>query len=101
MRSRYLNTEIDKSSEGRQYKRNVIYPEIPLSEDDDYIIAQAGDRYDLLARDFYNDQSLWWIIASLDTTFNGSLNVKPGVQLRIPNNKESILLLYEELNRNR
>ena len=59
--SRYEDIEKRKSLDGKVYKRNTIYPEIPPSIDDIYIKTTGGDRYDTLALQFYGDSSLWWI----------------------------------------
>lgn len=89
------------SPKGKVYKTNVIYPEIPESIDDIYVITSYGDRYDILAQEFYNDSSLWWIIASANNYNRGSLNITPGVQLRIPNNKSEVIQLFEQVNATR
>ena len=44
------------------YKLSVIYPEIPITNNDLYIISAATDRLDNLALQFYNDPTLYWII---------------------------------------
>lgn len=97
--SRYTNIRIDKSDNGILYRTNALYPNIPVSEDDIYVIATAGDRYDTLARQFYRDSSLWWIIAHANNHQKASLVATPGVQLRIPANKTLAIDLYRELNK--
>ena len=63
------------------------YPEIPLSENDIYVYTTQGDRYDVLALNYYGDSSLWWIIATANPNIGLSTLVIPeGVQIRIPNN---------------
>jgi len=62
--NRYSKLENLKTLEGRRYIKNAIYPDIPVSADDTYVIATIGDRYDTLAFQFYKDVSLWWIIAT-------------------------------------
>lgn len=101
MSNRYTNIKEFTNKEGKTYKTNVIYPSIPLSENDYYIISTAEDRYDLLAQHFYNDYSLWWVIASANSTEAFSLNIRPGIQIRIPASISQALELYEKLNSNR
>ena len=91
----------NKTKSGTVYKKNVVYPEIPLDQDDIYVISQYGDRYDSLAQEFYNDSELWWIISSANNFQKGSLNVTPGVQLRIPADKGAAISLFEEVNKSR
>lgn len=99
MANRYKDIKQRTTSDGVRYVVNAIYPEIPLSEEDFYVITTGGDRYDILAKQFYGDHTLWWIIASANNSEKASLAVKPGVQLRIPANKENILELYRQVNK--
>ena len=41
--------------------RTVKYPEIPLNEDDIYVTTVQGDRFDILANQYYQDETLWLI----------------------------------------
>jgi hypothetical protein len=101
MANRYRDIKRSKTSDGVEYINNPIYPEIPLSEGDFYIISTGGDRYDTLAKDFYSDHTLWWIIASANNSERASLIVEPGVQLRIPTDKDKIIQLYNQVNKRR
>ena len=94
------NTNENVGTLGTVYYRNAKYPEIPLSENDIYVLTDFGDRLDLLANQFYNDVTLYWIIAAAnpnEVSF-GSLFVDEGTQLRIPINISSIVDSYIELN---
>jgi len=99
--NRYDNIQREVTLDGVRYIRNAVYPEIPVSEDDIYIKTTGGDRYDTLALQFYNDSSLWWIIASANNSERASLVVKPGVQLRIPADKEEVIQQFNTVNANR
>ena len=102
--NRYQNISKIKSDQhvhnyyGTKYYVNNIYPDIPYSENDQYIITTFGDRLDLLAYDTYNDESLWWIIASANKLSGDSLIPQPGLQLRIPANIEDVLNAYKSIN---
>lgn len=99
MNSRYQNIPITKlNAVGTQYYTNNVYPEIPVSEQDDYVIAVLGDRMDLLAFDFYGDVSLWWVIASANSLSGDSLYLEPGMQIRIPNDISSAINQYRNFN---
>ena len=81
---------------------NVKYPTIPRSINDIYILITEGDRYDILAQQYYNDSSLWWIISSANSNNRqDSLIPTPGSQIRIPASSRlsQILSNYESLNR--
>lgn len=104
---RYLNIQKLKNTNenvgnlGSTYYRTTFYPEIPLSENDIYVVTDFGDRLDLLADQFYRDISLYWIIAAANPNkINfGSISLSPGTQLRIPININDILISYNNLNK--
>jgi len=98
---RYRDIDKYKTKEGISYITNPVYPSIPESEDDIYIIASVSDRYDKLASQYYNDSTLWWIIASSNNHQKASLNPTPGAQIRIPASKELALQLYDDINSSR
>ena len=103
MADRYENLTVFKDSLGRRYRTNPIYPDIPVDENDTYVITTGGDRYDILAQQFYGDKSLWWIIATANTDVSkrDGLAVTQGVQLRIPANPEAVVTAYNEYNEKR
>jgi|TARA_R100001509_G_C4831013_1_gene203266 hypothetical protein len=99
--SRYKTIDIFRTEEGRPYRTNAVYPFVPEDPEDIYIIASEEDRYDVLARKYYNDSSLWWIIASNNTDERAALKITPGTQIRIPANKDLALELYSQANKSR
>src|SRR6056300_1740689 len=101
MPNRYETIQKLKTAEGRRYIKNAIYPEIPLTADDTYIITTGGDRYDTLAQQFYGDSTLWWVIASANTSKTDGLIVEQGIQLRIPADAAKVRSLFNELNSKR
>jgi nucleoid-associated protein YgaU len=99
MSNRYQNISITKyNSTGSQYYVNNIYPDVPYSDSDNYVITTIGDRLDLLAFDFYGDSELWWVIASANALPGDSLIPTPGTQLRIPIDIRTILNGYRQIN---
>jgi hypothetical protein len=64
-----------------------------------YIISQQSDRLDILANKYYNDSSLWWIIAVANNLNDASLSIEPGIQMRIPSNVSKILNDLEKINK--
>lgn len=95
------NTNENVGNLGATYYRTNFYPEIPLSENDIYVITDFGDRLDLLANQFYKDVTLYWIIAAAnpDKINFGSITIPAGTQLRIPININDILISYNNLNK--
>lgn len=95
MASRYSAVRIEKlNTTGSQYYVTNIYPDIPPKNNDYFVITTIGDRLDLLAYDFYQDSSLWWIIASANALPGDSMYPPIGTQLRIPVDIEQIVRAY-------
>lgn len=96
MASRYENNEVRSTFDGRKVYRSKIYPNIPLRDDDVYVATETGDRLDTLAYQYYNDASLWWIIASANNIHNAPFGLKDGTILRIPQNYIQILSNFKQ-----
>ena len=88
-------TVIDKKPSYQTTK----YPEVPLSDEDTYVYTAQGDRFDILAQQYYGDQSLWWIISIANVELKqNSIYIPVGTQIRIPANVSAILAEYNALN---
>lgn len=99
MNNRYQNIDTRKfENKGVQYYSNNLYPDIPVSPNDSYVITVLGDRLDLLAFDFYGDTTFWWVIASANNLPGDSLYLQPGSQIRIPADLPSIINEYRSTN---
>lgn len=86
--------------EGKKVYKTVRYPEIPLSEEDIYVITTIGDRFDTLAQQYYKDSSLWWIISIANEQLKQNTLVVPeGIQIRIPYNPLTVLDSYNLINK--
>ncbi len=83
-----------------EYMRTVVYPLVPNSPNDIFIITEFGDRLDSLARKFYKDNSLYWIIYNANPNIirPDQLFLPAGVQLRIPTSIIEIKRLFDEIN---
>jgi len=96
---RYTKIPVTTTSKGKRFKETVKYPDIPLSFNDIYAYTDEGDRFDILAQNFYGDPSLWWVISIANPQFDqGSMFPPLGVQIRIPTDIGSILFQYNKLN---
>jgi phage tail protein X len=105
--NRYQNIPKTKIN-GNLVYRTSRYPEVPLSENDIYVYTTQGDRFDLLAQQYYGDSSLWWIISIANTTTAGTalpsdlpqntLVIPEGIQIRIPNNPTEVINTFNEIN---
>ena len=92
----------------RQDYATSRYPEVPVSADDIYVYTTQGDRFDVLAQQYYNDSSLWWVISIANTATAGtslpsdlpqnSLVIPEGLQIRIPNNPQNVVSAFNLIN---
>ena len=67
------------------------YPNIEERSDDIVIQIKYGDRLDLLANKYYNDGSLWWIIAKANSLAGDSYYINLDQKIRIPIDYLSII----------
>ena len=99
MSNRYqYSTTLTNKYTKKKYLGSIIYPKIKQNDNDMYIISQQSDRLDILASKYYNDQSLWWIIAVANNLNDASLSIQPGTQMRIPSNVSKILNDLKKIN---
>lgn len=99
MPSRYQYITIIKNDDKKRYYVPNYYPIIPPANEDIYLITVEGDRYDLLANKYYGNASLWWIIPASNNLDCDSLYPPSGIQIRIPVDKEKVLLEYSNINK--
>jgi hypothetical protein len=100
MANRYQYTKtLTTRGAKKKYLSSIIYPKIKPSDDDLYIISESSDRLDILASKYYNDKTLWWIIATANNLNDASLSITPGTQMRIPSNLSRILNDFEKINK--
>lgn len=99
MPSRYQNIPATKINvTGSTYYQTNFYPTIQPTDTDYYVITTVDDRLDLIALDFYQDSSLWWVIASANALPGDSIYPPIGIQLRIPTDIQTILNNYTLVN---
>jgi hypothetical protein len=100
--SRYSRIPIikDPTTKINRYS-TVKYPSISLGSTDFYVYVTQGDRYDVMAQNYYNNSELWWVIPSSNPYLGfDTLYPAVGSQLRIPNPNRipNIVSSYERLN---
>ena len=101
--NRFQDIQQKKTKKGKNYYRETFIPPVPEQEGDIYFITERGDRLDLLAYEFYQDVSLWWVLAAANPipTRRDSYMVTPGQQFRIPVNPQEVIEEYNQLNNRR
>jgi len=93
------NTILTERFTNKAYYKNKLYPNIPISSEDIFVITTTGDRLDLLAYTYYKNPEYWWIISMANNNITkGSMFPQPGTQLRIPLNVNEVLRTFNELN---
>ena len=96
---RYENTEILQTDNNKRYYGTTKYPEIPLLFSDIYVYTTQGDRFDILAQQYYSDSSLWWIISLSNSDLpQNSYYIPEGRQIRIPQNIAAVISQFRTLN---
>lgn len=98
---RYELNRKKKDKNLRTVYGTIIYPKIERKSTDLYVRSRVGDRLDNLAMEFYKDVTLWWIIAEANHIGKGTMNVPIGMQLRIPQEVDSIIEEYNQIVRER
>ena len=78
---------------------STMYPKIIREPNDPVIIASSVDRLDLLAHRFYQDRTLWWVIALANELTGDTFFIPPGTQLFIPKNLSKIMRNMTKINR--
>ncbi len=85
MPSRYSNTKVKRDKSGIRVYKTTYYPDIPISDNDQFIYPRYGERLDLLSYKFYGDVTLWWVIAKANG-LKGKVYVPQDTEIRIPGN---------------
>jgi hypothetical protein len=100
MPNRYSYTRTLKEADTkRSYMESTIYPKIIPEDSDLYIITESSDRLDLLAKKYYDDITMWWVIAVANNINDGNFYVESGRQLRIPVNVSKIASDLQKINK--
>ena len=97
---RFTDIPFVRNQNLKKYYKNTILPEVPLSQNDSYIITQDGDRLDNLSFEFYNDTQFWWVIAAANPNKlrKDSYYVTLGEQIRIPADPIGYVNLFTSFN---
>lgn len=88
---RYRNILVKKDKNNKRYYKPTIVPNVPIKDSDIFVYPLYGDRFDTLAQRYYQDPTLWWIIAKANEIGNGKISPNPEVKLRIPTEIDDIL----------
>ena len=95
---RYDSTPVVQRWDGKRVYLTTQYPIIEPNDADAIIITNETDYLDTLAYTYYNDPTLWWVIALANNLGKGRMSVPPGIQIRIPSNINAILVEFNSMN---
>lgn len=97
---RYTTSKVIRDNNNTRKLSTTILPSEFGADEQTLIRITSADRLDRLANIFYDDSTLWWIIASANQLGKGSLMVPPGTILVIPE-ITSVLTDIEQTNSER
>lgn len=82
-RYKQYGSELTQDNGKKRYS-TFYYKPVIRRDSDLYVTAKKSDRLDLLASQYYNDPTLWFIIHVANNLPGGTFRVEPGTILRIP-----------------
>ena len=90
----------DKNGKRKPYFSQIKYPRISAGAATIPYTTKVGDRLDNIANIFYEDPTMWWAItlANPNVLKRDNLYPKPGIEIQIPIDVESIRQGYSTLN---
>jgi nucleoid-associated protein YgaU len=81
---RYFKLEKKTLPNGRVVYKSARPINVATKSTDLIVTADEGDRMDIIANNVYGSPVEWWRIAAANKHVNGSLHLRPGFQLIIP-----------------
>lgn len=83
--AKYKETlRVARTETGKRYYSTVIPEDITLTDNVREHTARMGERWDTLAHRYYGKAALWYRIANANGGVNGSMFIKPGTIIKIP-----------------
>lgn len=85
--SRYVTATITTSIGADEETRQEMRPAFPKARIISYTYYRVveADRVDTIARDFYGNAQLWWMIADGNPEIIDWFELDPGTIIRVPN----------------
>ena len=95
---RYKTAKVRRDKNGTRYYKPTVVPNVPIKDSDIFVYPVYGDRFDTMAQRYYNDSTLWWIIAKANELSKGQISPDPLKKLRIPTEIDDILESVQKSN---
>ena len=81
---RYVRLEKKTLPDGRVVYKSARPRPVVVSDTDTVVDATITDRCDVIAANVYGSAMDWWRVAAANGRINGSLFLKPGTKVIIP-----------------
>ena len=95
---RYDTAKVKKDKNGTRYYKPTVVPNVPIKDSDIFVYPIYGDRFETIAQRYYNDSTLWWIIAKANELSKGQISADPLKKIRIPTEIDDILESVQKSN---
>jgi len=95
---RYKTSKVRRDKDGTRYYKPTIVPNVPIKDSDIFVYPIYGDRFETIAQRYYNDSTLWWIIAKANELSKGQISADPLKKIRIPTEIDDILESVQKSN---
>ena len=95
---RYKTSKVRRDKDGTRYYKPTIVPNVPIKDSDIFVYPIYGDRFETIAQRYYNDSTLWWIIAKANELSRGEISPDPLKKIRIPTEIDDILESVQKSN---
>ena len=95
---RYKTSKVRRDKDGTRYYKPTIVPNVPIKDSDIFVYPVYGDRFETIAQRYYNDSTLWWIIAKANELSRGEISPDPLKKIRIPTEIDDILESVQKSN---
>ena len=79
------NIFIAKTETGTQYYTTALPVEAEIPQIKIEYKSVLGDRWDTLAYKYLGDAKYWYVLAKANNGVNGSIFIKPGTNIILPN----------------
>jgi phage tail protein X len=83
--AKYINSLlINRTTDGKKYYSSALPTNYDTTNSPYRIVSDVGDRWDTLAYRYFGDAKYWYAIALANGQANGSIFIKPGTEITIP-----------------
>lgn len=97
---RYSTSKVIRDDNSKRKLTTTIIPSDFTSESKVLIEITTPDRLDKLANIFYNDSTLWWVLAAANQLGKGTMWIPAGTIMEIPD-ISSVMTDIEQTNNER